>query len=279
MRKLLSLTCSAALAALPVHAETPLQPVVNNSFSYADLADLAVTAPIAAVVVVNDAIPLKGAQAADVPPGLARLYVEATVQTLIRSAEGLQAQVNYLVDVPLGPSNRPPKLRKTRVLLLAARVPERPGTLRLVAPDAQLPWTPETEQRLRAILQEAASKDAPPHVTGIGNAFHVPGAIPGESETQIFLTTQDGRPISLNVLRRPQEEPRWAVALGEMVDEAATPPRPETLLWYQLACFLPPRLPDRAVASMNETDAAATRADYQLILERLGPCARARQPR
>ena len=279
MRTLLHLTCFAALATLPAHAETAPQPVVNNSFSYADLADVAINAPVAAVVVVDDAIQLKGVQAADVPPGFARLYVEATVQTLIRGANGLQAQVNYLVDVPLGGANRPPKLKKSRLLLLAAPVPGHPGTLRLVAPDAQLGWTPETEQRVRAILQEAATKGAPPHVTGVGNAFHVPGAIPGESETQIFLTTHNGRPISLNVLRRPQEEPRWAVALGEMVDEAATPPRPETLLWYQLACFLPPRLPDSAIASMNDTDATATRDDYQFILQRLGPCARTRQPR
>ncbi|WP_232475941.1 hypothetical protein [Flavisphingomonas formosensis] len=279
MRTLLFLACLTAFSTLPAHAETVTQPLVNNSFSYADLADIAVTAPIAAVVLVDDAIPLKGAQAADVPPGVVRLYVEATVQTLIRGADGLQAQVNYLVDVPLGPSNRPPRLRKARMLVLAAPVPGRPGTLQLVAPDAQIGWTPETEQRVRAILVEAASKDAPPHVTGIGNAFHVPGAIPGESETQIFLTTQNGRPISLNVLRRPQEDPRWAVALGEMVDEAATPPKPETLLWYQLACFLPARLPDSSVSSMSDADAAATRDDYQLILQRLGPCARTRQPR
>jgi hypothetical protein len=279
MRKLLFLACLTLPAPFATYAAVPQQTIVNNSFSYADFADLSVDAPIVAGVVVSDAIQLKGPQAADVPPGMARFYVEATVQTLIRGANGLQAQVHYLTDIPLGPSNRPPKLRKARMLLLAAPVADRPGTLQLVAPDAQIPWTPDAEQRLRAILLEATAKDAPPHITGVGNAFHVPGAIPGESETQIFLTTQDGRPISLGVLRRPQEQPRWAVALGEMVDEAAAPPKPDSLLWYRLACFLPASLPDSAIATMGEADAAATRDDYRLIIEGLGSCSRTRPAR
>src|SRR6185369_11767933 len=88
MRKLLFLACLAAAAPLASHAAVPQQPVVNNSFSYADFADLAVDAPIVAGVVIRDAIQLKGPQAADVPPGMARFYIEATVQTLIRGADG-----------------------------------------------------------------------------------------------------------------------------------------------------------------------------------------------
>ena len=97
----------------------------------------------------------------------------------------------------------------------------RAAELRLAARDAQLPFSPEAAARLRAILREASAPGAPPRITGIGRAFHVPGSLPGESETQIFLQTADNRPISLNVLRRPGEQPRWSVALGEMVDEAA----------------------------------------------------------
>ncbi len=74
-----------------------------------------------------------------------------------------------------------------------------------------------------------AAADAPPRITGIGRAFHVPGSLPGESETQIFLQTADDRPISLTVLRRPGEQPRWSVALTEIVDEAAAPPAPRHL--------------------------------------------------
>ena len=64
---------------------------------------------------------------------------------------------------------------------------------------------------------------AAPRLVGIGKAFHSPGSLPGESETQLFLLATDNRPVSISVLRRPGQAPRWAVALGEIVDEAAAP--------------------------------------------------------
>ena len=109
-------------------------------------------------------------------------------------------------------------------------------------------------------------------MTGVGAAFHVPGSLPGEGETQIFLQTADARPVSLSVLRRPGEEPRWAVALGEIVDEAATPPARDTLLWYRLACFLPATLPQASTASLEEADARQASEDYAFVLARLGAC-------
>jgi hypothetical protein len=80
-------------------------------------------------------------------------------------------------------------------------------------------------------------------------------------------------------LRRPGERPRWSVALSEIVDEAATPPARETLLWYRLACALPATLPAQSLAEgTSEQDAAAIRADYRLVLDSLGPCGRTRKP-
>src|SRR6185503_7233832 len=114
-----------------------------------------------------------------------------------------------------------------------------------------------TAERLRALLRELTAADAPPRITGIGRAFHVPGSLPGESETQIFLQTADARPISLSILRRPGERPRWSVALSEIVDEAAAPPAPDTLLWYRLACTLPPRLPAQALSEASAEEAQA----------------------
>ncbi|MGJ3629468.1 hypothetical protein AB5I41_26240 [Sphingomonas sp. MMS24-JH45] len=46
----------------------------------------------------------------------------------------------------------------------------------------------------RRIATEATAADAPPVVTGVRSAFHVPGSLPGEGETQIFLSTREGRP-------------------------------------------------------------------------------------
>ena len=101
-------------------------------------------------------------------------------------------------------------------------------------------------------------------------------AVPGEGETQVFLQTADQRPVSLSVLRRPGEEPRWAVALSEIVDEAAGPPPRDTLLWYRLACGLPRALPPRSTAALAPGDAEIAQADYRFVLAALGPCVRRR---
>jgi hypothetical protein len=256
----------------------PPQAAEIKTYSYADLADLALPAPIVAGVEVRRAKRLKGADAASVKPGNARFYIEADVKALIRGAQGLPARVSYLADVPLDSANRPPKLRKARMLLLASPVAGKPGELRLIAPGAQLSWTGENEARLRSILTEALRPGAPPRLTGVGNAFHVPGSLPDESETQIFLQTADNRPISLSILRRPGEQPHWAVAVGDMVDDSAAPPARDTLLWYRLACFLPDTLPAESVQNMDAEAAAATRADFELVRSGLGPCGRSAAP-
>ncbi|ODU20566.1 MAG: hypothetical protein ABS87_10620 [Sphingomonas sp. SCN 67-18] len=256
------------------------QPVIPSpQTTYADLADLALAAPTVISGTVARVTRLKGEQAAGVAPGHARLYVQAAVTALIRAPQGVPGQVSYLVDVPLDSRGRLPKLKKQQVLLLGQPVSGRAGEIQLVAPDAQLPWTPETEATMRAIVLASTRADAPPRITGIGNAFHVPGSLPGEGETQIFLTTADHRPVSLNVLRRPGERPRWAVALSEIVDEAAEPPARDTLLWYRLACFLPQTLPADALEGAEPDQIEIARTDYRLVIAGLGPCVRNRAVR
>ncbi len=267
---LMPLLTTVAASAAPLPPQSAAAP-----FTYADLTDLAAAAPVVADVQVTRATRIKGDQAAGVPAGQVRFYVEGDVLALVRGQQGLPGHVTWLVDLPLDARNRVPKLaKKTRVLLLATTAGARPGELRLIAPYAQFAWTPELDSRLRAVLTGLTAADAPPRVVGVGNAFHVPGSLPGESETQIFLKTQDNRPISLNVLRRPSEAPRWAVALGEMVDEAAAPPAPDTLLWYRLACFLPASLPDTSTAELSPADAMAASEDYRFVIAALGACAR-----
>lgn len=249
-------------------------PPASVIIGYADLADLALAAQVTVVTTVHDAIRLKGADTAGVAPGAARFYVDGDVNSLIAGSAGVPAHVSWLVDAPLDAANRPPRLKKQKLILLARRVPGKPGTLQLVARGAQLAWSPELEQRLRAILSEANSATTPPVVTGVGHAFHVAGSIPGEGETQIFLKTADNRPVSLNIQRHPGEDPRWALSLGEIVDDTAAAPKRDTLLWYRLACALPSALPADAVADQADEDAAQARADYRLVLEQLGRCGR-----
>lgn len=272
-KALLAVTFPVILAA----AQAPAPPTsATSSYTYADLADLALPAPVALIATIVRTTQLKPELAPGVRPGHVRLLVEADATRLIRGPQGLAPRITYLADVRLDARGKAPKLRKSQVLLFARTVAGKPGALQLIAPDAQLPLTPAVEERTRAILSEATSASPPPRVTGIGSAFHVPGVLPGESETQIFLTTAQRQPISLTVLRRPGETPRWAVALGEILDEAATPPARDTLLWYRLACGLPRELPERAIADLPPEAASATQADYKLVLDGLGGCTRSR---
>ncbi|MHA6723684.1 hypothetical protein [Sphingomonas sp. RS2018] len=240
--------------------------------SYADIATRSLGAPAIVDAVVRDARRLKPAEAPGVAPGRVRYLVTADVSALIRGADGLAQRIFYLADVPLDARGKPPRLKKARVLLFARPVAGMAGDVQLTAPDGQLPWTPALDAMVRAIARDMVAPDAPPAITGVGNAFHVPGTLPGESETQIFLTTADARPVSLSILRRPGETTRWAVALSEIVDDAAAAPRRDTLLWYRLACGLPPALPDAAIATMPPEDGARAQEDYQFVRRSLGPC-------
>jgi hypothetical protein len=167
-----------------------------------------------------------------------------------------------------------PNLRKLRVLVYGRPVPRTSSQIQLTGPDSQRPWTAALDALSRRIATEALAPDAPPVVTGVGNAFHVPGSLPGEGETQIFLMTRDNRPVSLSILRRPGEQPSWAVSLTEIVDESATPPQRDTLLWYRLACSLPAQLPGAAIEKITPSDAANAIRDYDFVLQSLGPCTR-----
>ena len=256
-------------------AQSNTPPAPAPEIDYADLADLAFAGQVAVIVTVRDAVHLKDADAAGVAPGFARFYIEGDVNALIAGPGGIPASVSWVADVPMTSANRLPKLRKAKLILLARPVPQKPGMLQLVSSAAQLTWTPDIEQRLRAILTQANGPSAPPVVTGVGHAFHVAGSIPGEGETQIFLKTADNRPVSLNIQRHPGEDPRWTVALGEIVDDAAAAPQKDTLLWYRLACALPAQLPADSVADQAPDDAQAAQADYKLVLDGLGACGRA----
>lgn len=284
---------SIALLAVPVSAaQAPAHPSVSlgiaadsrgaaqqevGGIGYADIADLVLSAPVIADATVRSTTKIKPAEAPNLAPGLVRLYVEADVTALIRGADGVPPRIGYLLDVAPDSAGRVPKFKKARVLIFARPVPGAVNQVQLIAPDAQLGWTPTADARARKIAKDALASDAPPVITGIGNAFHVAGALPGEGETQIFLTTADQRPVSLSILRRPGEQPRWAVALSEIVDESAAPPAPETLLWYRMACALPPTLPERSTGSLEAADATIAREDYAYVLAALGPCGRTRQ--
>lgn len=215
---------------------------------------------------------MKDAEATGLTPGRARFYIEADVLALIRGTGALPAQVAYLADVALDARGKAPKLKKMRVLLFARMIAGQTAQLQLTGVDSQRAWSPALDAQVRGITKETLAADAPPAITGIGNAFHVPGSLPGEGETQIFLTTATNLPISLQILRRPGEQPRWSVSIGDIVDESAGAPPKDTLLWYRLACGLPAQMPDSSLESDSADNARIAREDYATVRRELGPC-------
>ena len=261
---------NGGFAAIP----KPVPPLPADAWRYADVADLFAAAPIVLRAKIVSATALKGVPTTN---GAVRFYVEGDVTALIRGNQAVPPRLIWLVDMLPDSRGKIAKLKKADVLIAALPVAGRPGEIRLAARDAQVFWSLAIESRVRGIIASVAAPDAPPAITGIASAFHTAGTITGEGETQIFLSTVTGAPISMTVLTRPGQPKRWAFALGEIVDEAAAPPVPDTLAWYRLACFLPRALPNTAIAELAVADADAARADYSFVVQALGPCPRVRR--
>ena len=243
-----------------------------DAWSYADIADVFLEAPIVLTVRVTKAIAVRNSSGAQLSKIANRYYLVGDVVSLIRGSGGIAPRVAWLADVPLDGQRKAPRLKRAQFILAGLPVTGRPGELQLAARDAMVAWSGPLEAHVRTAITDGLAPNAPPRITGIASAFHSSGTLPGEGETQLFLTTSSAKPISINVLRRPGIDPQWAVALGEIVDEAARTPARDTLGWYQLACFLPRELPPAAVAELAAGDAAAAREDYQFVLQSLGAC-------
>lgn len=275
-RLAIGLFVTAAFLAVCAQAQSPEATVaaVRPIATFVDFADLSERASIIAVVEVRDQTVVKPERAPGLAPGHARLYITADTVALLASRAPLGESLNYLVDMPLDAKGKPPKLKKQRFLLFADPVAGRAGSLQLVDQGAQVPATPESEELARAVIAAFAAPDLPPEITGVRDVMSVAGNLAGESETQLFLDTKTGDPVSLTVLRRPGMAPQWGVSWSEIVDQAARPPRPQSVEWYRLACFLPRQLPARAYLQDDREARVQAEADYRFILEQLGPCER-----
>lgn len=256
----------AALALVSASHTSPASPPpqLPGITGYADLAVLTLTAPIIvhARIIRANAIPADGAR--EVSTGVARLHVYAALADAILAPDAVPATIDYLADVPLTARGRPPILKGADILLFLRRDAT---DLQLNNARGQLGWSAATEATVRKILIDAHSGTVPA-ITGIGNAFRVPGNVPGEAESQFFLNTADGKPVSLVVLTRPGEAQRLSLALGDVIDDAAEGIPHDTLRWYRLACSLPATLPATVEA---DADLAV---DYAFVLKSLGPCGR-----
>jgi len=266
---------SAAAPFSPVLAQPQLS---ANALvlTYADLADHADSADVVVRVQVRKLIRVKDERAPGLRAGSGRFYVKAKTRALLSGNSPVGESLVYLVDLPLDSRGRAPALKKKDVLVFARTVPGREGELQLVARDAQVLHDVRVEQTVRAILKEKLAPEAPSRVTGVREIIHVPGNLAGEGETQVFLSTIDGSAASITVQHRPGQRIAWGASFSELVADIGNPPRPETLAWYRLACFLPNAIPSAANLSSSPADRRQALNDYRLVLGQLGACRRNR---
>lgn len=265
--------CATSTAAQQQAVHFPELPTAQAP-TYVDLVTMAMRADTVAIVQVEEQIPFPPERAPNVGPADVRLFVEALTQALLKAPTSLGQAMVYVVDQRRLPEGDPPDLEGRRFLLFGDLSTTQPGAIQLLSSRSMLPAGPRIESRVRLVLNQLAAADAPPGITGIRDVISVPGNLAGESETQLFVVTDSGAPVSLTVIRRPGMAPQWGVSLGELVDASARPPEPETLAWYRFACFLPRELPEDAFLQRDRVSQAQARADYALVLAELGPCER-----
>jgi hypothetical protein len=275
IRHLISVFCLVAVLPM-VHAQTAENPLITAVYTYADVADLSLAADITAVVRVKKAKRLKGPLAQGVAQGRQRYIVTADVVSLIRGTGGIDPRVSYLIDLPVDSRGTTESMSKREYIIFA--LASRPGQVRLVAPDAQIPSSPEAGAMVRRILVEALRPAAPPKLIGLSSAFYTEGNLSGEGETQFFLDGEGGRSVSISVVHSASNAVTWQVAINEVVDEGSGPPRRNTLLWYRLACSLPTALPADILVGQAPEAVTAIERDYGIVMQGLGQCKRARPP-
>ena len=268
--------CSTALPAqfrggeAPVIAELP----PGADPTYTDLVTLALAADLVAIVTIDDQITFPAERALDVPADRARLYIESLTRNLLVSRTGVGESLVFVTDVEREDDGDVPNIEKRDYIIFADQVPGRPGEVQLVSTRAFFPSGPIIEERVRRVLRQLAARDVPPAITGVRDVISIEGNLAGESETQMFVETTTGAPVSLSVVRRPGMAPQWGVSLGEIVDSSARPPERESIAWFRFACSLPRELPANAFLQTDRQAQARARADYAFVLEQLGPCER-----
>ncbi len=214
--------------------------------------------------------------APDVPAGDVRALVRVNLQSVLKAPAIMPQGAAWLWQGGADARGRSPFAKGDMLFVFASPLTggANPSVqaLTLISPGGQQRWTPDADALVRDILLQAQQPGAAGlMVTGLSDAFHARGDLPGNSESQFFLTTSGGPPMVLLVRRKAAQSPEVRAGSGDLVERAGTI-LPKTLLWRALACGLPAELPPRLADDLDLV------ADYALARQEIGNCGRTLAP-
>lgn len=247
---------------------------VQNSASYDDIMGITLESELVVDIVAKKIKNLPASQTIGVRPDRKRVLIIGEVQSLIRGKNGLNSQVQFLFDAPIDSRGKIPKLKKMRFIAFGRHVTGRSDFIRLSRTASMLRYSDRINTMVRSSIREAIAANAPQEITSISSAFHSPGTIIGEGETQIFLNTEFGQPMAISVTSKRGQNRRWSVSTSEVIDINATEPRRFSLLGYRLACSLPKSLSSSNIESSDQRNRQKAISDYKLVKDSIGPCER-----
>lgn len=272
----MSVACMMFATLPSLAAPAPFPPSVSG---YADLSDLAQASPIIVRAHLVSTQRLKGKLALGLSPGKARFLMTAAIDEVIKAPAALPPTVSYLWDAGLGKDGKAPALKSgetgTRIILFLTSVPSAHSpdgrAYRLVAQRAQIADTPAVTTRIKGIVRQVQTNPVmAQRMASIDNAFHIPAA--GGGETQFIVKMADDRPLSVILSYRAGRKPTLQVGLNDLTQDNH-PIKPDSLVWYHLACDLPSRLPQTALSG-NAGQDARLKKDYLTFRSLIGACGR-----
>jgi len=244
----------------------------STQISYDYLASNILESNIIVDIMIKKIKKLSESQTTTVPSNRKRVLIIAEVQALIRGENGINSEIRFLFDAPIDSRGKLIKLKKRRFIAFGHSIEGRLDFIRLVEPSSITSHNSNVSSQVRSITAAALENNAPQAITGVSSAFHSPGTVIGEGETQIFLDTEFGQPMAISITSRSGEEKRWSVSTSEVIDINANEPLRDSLLGYRLACNLPNGIESSALESSNRDNNLKAAADYRFVREAIGPC-------
>jgi hypothetical protein len=261
---------SAILFATGAAAPVPAPPLPARQ-SYAEMARLYLASPIIVRAQVRNESKLSKAEAAllaPVPAGQARQWLTVDLQSALKAPDMMPARVRFLWQGELAANGKPPKLKKQSMLLFLRQV-ETAGdnpSFGLTEIGAALPWTDGDEAHLRSVALEYGLS-----VKGMRQVFVTLSDGDTSARFVHFLfETRNGAPLVAIVEEQGQQ---WQMRTTTTdLDQDAQAVKPETLLWYHLACGLDLQAPDAVRRLPDRDERAFAERAWQAMHNLLGPC-------